>query len=167
RVDDVVRRVPRDAGHAQRRGHQRDGAPPCAPRQGAPVTRGADKHGSCPRPQDVLDGMPARAVAGACGEESEGSAAGGLTRPSQPLWRCDARRRGMAPDHVSGGARRDARFATRLSERAAERAHTLHRMRGGIMVVISLITGASVFTFLIWAVLVVTRQPGAPNVGIL
>ncbi|GEM_PF-5101481 len=73
----------------------------------------------------------------------------------------------MAPDHVSGGARRDARFATRLSERAAERAHTLHRMRGGIMVVISLITGASVFTFLIWAVLVVTRQPGAPNVGIL
>jgi xanthosine utilization system XapX-like protein len=58
-------------------------------------------------------------------------------------------------------------FSSRLSERAMERTQTLHRMRGGIMVAISLIAGAGVLTFAVWSVLLVTRNPAAPNVGIL
>jgi hypothetical protein len=54
-----------------------------------------------------------------------------------------------------------------MDERSLDRARTIHRMRGAIMVAISLIAGAGVLAFAVWAVLLVTRNPAAPNVGIL
>lgn len=55
----------------------------------------------------------------------------------------------------------------RLEERTLDRSRALHRMRGGIMLAISLIAGAGVFSFAMWALLLFTSHPAAPNVGIL
>lgn len=56
---------------------------------------------------------------------------------------------------------------SRFETQALERSRTLHRMRGGIMLAISLVTGVEVFISVVWLVLAIMRSPAAPNVGVV